>query len=185
MLVPFISVSTVQAEEKKKSVQYESIPMPQQRAVDLSNFKKARVTEEQGLKQLKLMVVEGWKRIKDELLETGAFPAIGLTLSPQGKFRPLIADESDVVLRPNDLVTILVQQLQSIAQTRSMWAVGLMYIRAFKADDGKNVYRIMVMTEHIAGWARHWSYPFKLVDGDVKLGKPTETVVDPVYFVKQ
>jgi len=175
----------LQAEEKKKPVEYESIPMPKTQSVDLSNLRKAKLTEEQAMKQLKIMVVEGWKRVKDQLLETGAFPAMGLTLSPQGRFRPLIADESDVVLKPTDLVTILVQQLERIAKTRSMWAVGIMYIRTFKDDEGKDIFRIMVMAEHIAGWARHWSYPYKLQDGEVKLGKPTESKVDPVYFIKK
>ena len=63
-----------------------------------------------------------------------------------------------------------------------MWALGLMYIQAREKPDGKYEQRIQVMTEHIAGWARHWSYPFKVINGEVSLGAPIVSPVKPVYF---
>lgn len=175
-------VSPVQAEQGKAKRLEDTIPMPKKQA-DLDQLKRAKVTEEQAVNQLKYMMVKGFARMEEELLETGSFPPFGLTLSPEGDFKAVIP-EMEVELPSQVTLVKLAESMEAIAKTRSMWAVGLMYIRAIKRDDGSYAQRIIVMTEHIAGWARHWAYPFKVVDGDVKLGKPTETSVKPVYYAQ-
>ena len=57
-----------------------------------------------------------------------------------------------------------------------------MNIETKKNADGTSRDYIRVVAEHIAGWARSWSYPYKMVDGEVKLGAPKELVLDPVYY---
>lgn len=152
--------------------------------IDLSTIKRARVTEEQAQAQLKYMIVQGWKRMEDELLERGSFKAFGLTLSPSGEFRPLYLDSQEAL--PQDVqLGALVKNLEAIAQTRSVWGVGLMYVTGSKLEDGTIDKRIAVLAEHIAGYAKVWSYPYRVIDGEVKLGKPKEDQMKPVYFVQK
>ena len=131
------------------------------------------------------MMVKGFARMEKEIVENGSFPPFGLSMLPDGEFKAVIPDLGGEFLPSHVVLPVLAQQMEAIAQTRSMWAVGLMYIRAIKREDGSYAQRIIVMTEHIAGWARHWTYPFKVVDGEVKLGKPTEGTAQPIYFVKK
>ena len=152
---------------------------------DLNQIKRAKLTEEQAINQLKFMMVKGFARMEKDIVEKGSFPPFGLSLLPDGTFKAVIPDTGDVKLRPEVVLPLLAKQMEAIAQTRSMWAVGIMYIRKIKRDDGSYAQRLIVMTEHIAGWARHWAYPFKVEDGEVKLGKPTETPSQPVYYVKK
>lgn len=152
--------------------------------VDLGTLKRARMTEEQAINQLKFMMVKGWARVEKELLDRGSFRAFGMVLSPQGDFRPVYIDRQEV-LPPDVQLATIVKNLEAIAQTRSMFAVGVMYIQAKERSDGTVDKRIMVLAEHIAGWARHWAYPFKIENGEVKLAAPKETPVEPVYFVQQ
>lgn len=165
----------------------DTIPLPPKGgdAVDLNTLKRAKLTEEQAVNQLKFMMVKGFARMEDEIVNEGTFPPFGLALSPTGEFKAVIADTGDDELPSGMVLSVLATQMEAIAQTRTMWGVGLMYIRAIKRDDGSYAQRIIVMTEHIAGWARHWVYPFKVVDGVVKLGRPTETAADPVYFAEK
>lgn len=152
--------------------------------IDLSTIKRARVTEEQAQAQLKYMIVQGWKRMEDELLERGSFKAFGLTLSPQGEFRPLYLDSQEEL--PQDVqLGALVKNLEAIAQTRSVWGVGLMYVTGSVLEDGTIDKRIAVLAEHIAGYAKVWSYPYRVIDGEVKLGQPKEEPMKPVYFVRK
>lgn len=176
--------SSVHAEENSIKKYEEAIPMPKQEA-DLNKLKRAKVTEEQAVNQLKFMMVKGFARMEKELIESGDFPPFGLTLSPTGEFKALTIDAGDVKVPTEVQLAAVAKNLEAIAQTRAMWGVGLMYIRVLKLDDGSFVQRIVVMAEHIAGWARHWVYPFKVEDGVVKLGQPTETEAKPVYYSKK
>ncbi len=174
----------VQAENKPKAEDLIDQNVEANESVDLNNIRRGRLTEEQAMNQLKFMMVKGWARVEKELIDRGSFKAFGMVLSPQGEFRPLyIADQDQ--LPPDIQLAAIVKNLEAIAQTRSMWAVGVMYIQAKERSDGSIDKRIMVLGEHIAGWARHWSYPFKVEDGEVKLATPVETPVEPVYYVKK
>jgi len=171
------------AEEKSVTEKAESMASQPVQAgdVDITTLKRARVSEEQAVAQLKFMMIEGWKRMEEDLLERGSFKPFGLTLSPQGEFRPLYLDT------PEDLnqqihVDALVKNLKAIAQTRSVWCVGMMYVTGNQRSDGTYNKRIAVVGEHIAGVARAWSYPYKIIDGEVKLGTSKESEMEPVYF---
>jgi len=174
-------VLPVHAEDKPKAEDLVEAPTAEETA-DLASLRRTKLTEEQAVNQLKYMMVKGWARVEDELVETNSFKPFGMVLSPQGEFRPVYIAEQDK-LKQEVALAAIVKNLEAIAQTRSMWGVGLMYIQGKKRKDGSLDMRIMVLGEHIAGWARHWSYPFKIENGEVKLGAPTETAIEPVYFV--
>ena len=151
-------------------------------AVNFVN-RKAKLTEEQALNQLRYMTVEAWKRIEGELNERGSFKAFGLTLSPQGEFTAVHVNTGDENV-PNEVrVNALVGMLKEVAASRSVWAVGLMYVTGERKSDGTIGKRIGVVGEHIAGWARAWSYPYKVDEGGVRLGPSKEVPMNPVYFV--
>lgn len=140
-----------------------------------------KLSEEQAVNQLKFMTVQGWKRIEADLKERGSFKAFGLTLSPSGEFRPLFIDDQEEI--PQQIqIDALVRNLKAIADTRSVWAVGLMYVTGNKNPDGSISKRIAVVSEHIAGWAKAWSYPYKVENGELKLGNSKEADMEPVYF---
>lgn len=182
-VMAFGFVGSLHAEEKPKVKAEDLIPMPEktQAPADLNSLRRARLTEEQAHDQMKYMMVKGWKRINDDLVNTGTFMPFGMVLSPEGEFRPLYLAEQEKMGQAFAL-GMITKSLQSVADSRSMWGVGLMYITGREKKDGTFDRRIMVMTEHIAGWAWHWAYPFKVVDGEVKLGAPIETPVKPVYY---
>lgn len=147
--------------------------------------RKAKLTEDQAVQQLKYMTVQGWKRIEDELRDRGSFQAFGLTLSPQGEFKPVfIAFQENM---PKDFqMNALVQNMKAIADTRSVWAVGLMYVTGFEQEDGTWAKRIGVVAEHIAGWAKAWSYPYKVdEEGELRIGNAKMVDMEPVYFVQK
>ena len=174
------------AEEKNAAKKLEeTIPMPKADAMDLNKLKRAKLTEKQAVNQLKYMMVKGFARMEKELVETGGFPPFGLTLLPDGEFKALTIEAGEVEVPSEVQLAAVAKNLEAIAKTRAMWGVGLMYIRAVKLDDGSYVQRIIVMAEHIAGWARHWVYPYKVEDGVVKLGQPVESSVQPVYYVNK
>jgi hypothetical protein len=158
--------------------------MPDKPATDLNTLKRAKLTEEQAVNQLKYMMVKGFARMEEELVKNGSFPPFGLTLMPNGEFKAVVIETDETIPTQIQLIKV-VESMEAIAKTRAMWGVGVMYIRAIKRDDGTYAQRIIVMTEHIAGWARHWAYPFKVENGEVKLGQPTETPVDPIYYVEK
>lgn len=149
-----------------------------------SQNKKATLTEEQAINQLKYMMTKGFARMEKELIETQGFSPFGLVLFPDGEFKPLTIDSGEESSAEEQLSDVA-RNLETIAKTRAVWGVGIMYIRAIKLDDGSYVQRIVVMTEHIAGWARYWVYPFKVEDGVVKLGQPDEYSKQPIYFVNE
>lgn len=184
MLCLFIWVSPIQAESTKAKELEDAIPVPNKQAADLNALKRAKVTEEQAINQLKFMMVKGFSRMEKELVEKGDFPPFGLSLFPDGSFKAVTID-SEIPVPNEEALAAVAQSMAAIAKTRSTWGVGIMYIRAQKLDDGSFTQRIIVMTEHIAGWARHWAYPFKVENGEVKLGKPTETAVNPIYYVNK
>jgi len=188
-LLPFMALmlaGSLHAEEKKPKVKAEDlVEIPEKpRGGGLETLRRAKLTEEQAVNQLKYMMVKGWARIDKELVNSGTFKPMGMVLSPEGEFRPLYIAEQEKMDQALAL-GVITKNLAAIAQTRSMWGVGIMYINGKQRKDGTWDQRIMVMTEHIAGWARHWTYPFKVVDGEVKLGAPIESNVKPVYFVKK
>lgn len=144
--------------------------------------RRAKLTEEQAVTQLKFMTVKAWQRIEKELKDRGSFKAFGLTLSPQGEFRPIfIKDQGDVPQQYQ--IDILVKNLRAIAETRSVWAVGLMYVTGERRADGSFSKRIAVVGEHIAGWAKAWSYPYRVEeDGTLRLGTSKMVDMKPVYY---
>lgn len=180
----FIWMSPVHAESDKAKKLEETIPMPNKAVADLNTLKRAKVTEEQAVNQLKYMMVKGFARMEKELIEKGSFPPFGLSLLPDGEFKAVVIETEENIPTQIQLLK-MVESMEAIAKTRAMWAVGVMYIRAIKRDDGTYAQRLIVMTEHIAGWARHWAYPFKVENGEVKLGQPTETPVEPIYYVEK
>jgi hypothetical protein len=178
-----VTSTLVSAEEGKKKIKAEDLveaPIVG-RAVDLNQMRQANVTEEQAVAQLKYMMVQGWIRMEKQLLERGAFLPFGMVLSPEGEFNVLAIEHQGLVKKDYQLVSII-EYLKRIAKTRSKWAVGLMYIETIKNADGTSMDYIRVVAEHIAGWARSWSYPYKMVNGEVKLGAPKELVLKPIYF---
>lgn len=173
------------SEDKPSKKLAETIPVPEAKAMDLNKLKRAKLTEEQAVNQLKFMMVKGFARMEKELVETGGFPPFGLTLLPDGEFKALTIDAGDVDVPSEVQLAAVAKNLEAIAKTRAVWGVGIMYIRAIKLDDGSYVQRIVVMAEHIAGWARHWVYPFKVEEGVVKLGQPVENPAQPIYYIAQ
>lgn len=179
-----LSSALVSSEEIKKIKAEDLVEMPVQgQAVDLNQNRQASLTEEQAVAQLKYMMVQGWSRMEKELLELGGFFPFGMVLSPEGKFNVMAIENQMLIKKDHQLVTII-EYLKRIAKERTKWAVGLMYIEKVKNDDGSSTEYITVVAEHIAGWARTWAYPFKVVDGEVKLGAPKEIVIKPAYFVQ-
>ena len=179
-----LTSSVTLAEEKVKAEDLVDDPVAADESVDLGTLKRARMSEEQAMNQLKYMMVKGWAKVEKELLDRGSFQAFGMVLSPKGEFRAVYIDQQER-LPPDMQLATIVKNLEAIAQTRSMFAVGVMYIQAKERSDGSIDKRIMVLGEHIAGWARHWAYPFKIEGGEVKLAAPRETSVEPVYFVQK
>ena len=179
-----LTSSVTLAEEKVKAEDLVDDPVAADESVDLSTLKRARMSEEQAMNQLKYMMVKGWAKVEKELLDRGSFQAFGMVLSPKGEFSAVYIDQQER-LPPDMQLATIVKNLEAIAQTRSMFAVGVMYIQAKERSDGTIDKRIMVLGEHIAGWARHWAYPFKIEDDEVKLAAPKETSVEPVYFVQK
>jgi len=146
--------------------------------------RRAKLTEDQAVQQLKYMTVQAWKRIEAELKDKGSFQAFGLTLSPTGEFKPVfIAYQGNM---PNEIqMDALVRNMKAIADTRSVWAVGIMYVTGFEQEDGSWAKRIGVVAEHIAGWAKAWSYPYKVDEsGELRIGNSRMVDMDPVYFTR-
>lgn len=149
--------------------------------LSLAPTKRAKLTEEQALAQLQYMMVEGFKRLQPQLLEKGSFKPMGMTLDPDGTFRAIRVDGQDEM--PQELALEgLVQALKGLASNRTQWVVGLIYVTGTKNEDGSFDRRIVVIAEHIAGWARSWHYPYAIVDGEVKMAAPAEFPMSPVYF---
>ncbi len=184
VLCLFIWMSPSQAETNKAKKLEDTIPMPAKAVTDLNTLKRAKVTEDQAVNQLKYMMVKGFARMEKQIVEQGTFPPFGLTLLPDGEFKAVVIESDEVIPMQIKLIK-MVETMETIAKTRAVWAVGVMYIRAIKRDDGSYAERLIVMTEHIAGWGRHWAYPFKVENGEVKLGKPTVTPVKPIYYVEK
>jgi|GEM_PF-1472005 len=189
-LLSLLLSSTLYAEERKISKAEEMATAASKDPVaelgKLGTSRTAKLTEKEVIEQLKYMMVKGWVRIDRELVEKRTFLPMGLTLSPEGDFKPIFVEtgEGAMRVRADFALNAVAKNLKAIAETRAVWAVGLMYIQAKEKPDGTHEQRIQVMTEHIAGWARHWSYPFKITDGEVKLGAPIERAVQPTYFSK-
>lgn len=178
-----ITSTLVFSEEGKKIKAEDLVESPiQGQSADLNQMRRAKLTEEQAVAQLKYMMVQGWMRMEKELLKRGGFLPFGMVLSPEGEFNVLAIEHQGLVKKDYQMAA-LVKYLKSIAETRAKWAVGLMYIETQVNDDGSSMDYIRVVAEHIAGWARSWSYPYKMVDGEVKLGAPKEAVLKPVYYV--
>lgn len=171
------------AEETKPGIEG-MVEKPQGEAVTdlgLSETKRAKVTEEQAIAQLKYMMISAFKRNETDLLERGSFKPMGMTLDPDGNFRAIRVDGQDEM--PQDVaIEALVRALQGLASNRTQWAVGLIYVTGRKMEDGSILRQIVVASEHIAGWARSWTYPYAIIDGQVKMGQPVEQEMKPVYY---
>jgi len=179
-----MSVGTAVAEEKKKQNIEDMVEKPVGGAVTdlgLAETKRAKLTEDQAMSQLKYMMVAAFKRVEPQLLEKGSFKPMGMTLDPDGNFRAIRVDGQDEMPQ-NIAVDAIVQSLQGLAANRTQWAVGLIYVTGNKTDDGEIFKRIVVVGEHIAGWARTWHYPYRVIDGQVKMGRPQEAPMKPIYF---
>ena len=179
----FTATNLLAEDEREKSKAEEMVGVPTQQDVDINTLVRGKLTEEQAVSQLKYMMVQGWGRMEADLLERGSFKPFGMVLSPQGEFKPLVVDvEVQDDITQDMALGAIVKNLKAIAETRSQWAVGLMYVTGKQKEDGSYDKRITVIAEHIAGWGRAWSYPYKIIDGEVKLGSANEVPMDPVYF---
>lgn len=171
------------AEEKKQNIE-DMVEKPVDGAVTdlgLTAPKRAKVTEEQAIAQLKYMMVAAFKRNETDLLERGSFKPMGMTLDPDGTFRAIRVDGQDEM--PQDVaIEALVRALQGLAANRTQWAVGLIYVTGRKLEDGTILRQIVVASEHIAGWARSWTYPYAIIEGEVKMGQPAEREMKAVYY---
>ena len=178
--------TTAMAEEGKKLKAEDLVekPVGDPDAADLGQIKRAKLTQEQAAAQLKYMMVQGWKRIEPDLLERGSFKPMGMTLSPEGEFRPVFVGNAEEVGSQEVALGAIVEILKEIAKSRTQWAVGLIYVTGSKNEDGTFEKRIVVTAEHIAGWAKAWGYPYALVDGEVKMARAVERDMAPVYFTQ-
>ena len=191
-LFPLLLSSTLHAEERKISKAEEMATAGSKEPVaelgSIGTTRKSKLTEEEAVKQLTYMMVQGWVKMERVLVEKNTFLPFGMTLMPDGEFKAVLVNAEvteELTVSPEFALNAVIENLKAIAETRAVWGVGLMYIQAQEKSDGTYEQRIQVLTEHIAGWARHWSYPYKVVDGVVKLGAPTETQTKPVYFSKK
>lgn len=142
---------------------------------------RGKVTEEQAEQQLKYMIIQGFGRVEQELKTRGSFKPIGLTISPKGQFRAL--NFADTSLSKEQRDDALVRMLKKVADSRSVWGVGLMYVTGNQRPDGTFNKRVAVVAEHIAGWAKSYSYPYKIdEDGEVRMADPIVVDMEPVYF---
>lgn len=147
--------------------------------------KTHKLTEEQVVKQLKFMMVNGWARIEKDLVEKKKFNPIGMVLYPNGDAKPVYHENQDK-MDPHLQLAMIAKTLKEIAKTRMVWAVGILFSQVQKDKDGNQVNVIVVNTEHIAGWGRHWAYPYFVEKGELLLGQPTETpTTKPFYFESQ
>ena len=178
------SVSMITSAEEKKPNIEDMVEKPEGEAVTglgMSETKRARVTEEQAIAQMKYMMIAAFKRNEPDLLERGSFKPMGMTLDPDGNFRSIRVEGQDEM--PQDVaIEALVRALQGLASNRTQWSVGLIYVTGSKLEDGTMLRKIVVVAEHIAGWARSWVYPYAVVDGQVKMGQPEEREMKPVYY---
>jgi hypothetical protein len=149
---------------------------------EVSQIKKAKLTKEQSINQLKYMMSNGFALMEKELIETGGFSPFGMVLFPDGEFKPLTMDWDPVSTSLNQQLDGLAINLEKVAKTREVWGVGLIYLVPLILDDGSYEPRIVVLAEHIAGWARHWVFPFKVENSKVLLGQSEEGELEPVYF---
>lgn len=175
------------AEEGAKVKAEDLVEQPQavsgEQELSLAPTKRAKLTEEQALTQLKYMMVAGFKRVEPQLLDNGSFKPMGMTLDPDGNFRAIKVDGQDEM--PQELaVQGIVQALKGLAANRTQWAVGLIYVTGNQNEDGGVDRRIVVIAEHIAGWARSWHYPYAVTDGQVKMAQPAEFPMTPVYYAR-
>jgi len=191
-LLSILLSSSLYAEERKKSKAEEMATAGSKEPVaeldSIGTSQKSKLSEEQVIEQLKYMMVKGWIQMERVLVEKGTFLPFGMTLMPDGEYKSVIVDAQvteKMAVSPDFVLTAVTNNLQAIAETRAVWGVGLMYIQAKERPDGTYEQRIQVFTEHIAGWARHWSYPYKVLDGEVKLGAPIVTPANPVYFSRK
>jgi hypothetical protein len=171
------------AEDKAPSIE-DMVSKPTGEAItdlSMSESKRAKVTEEQGIAQLKYMMISAFKRVEEDLLSRGSFKPMGMTLDPDGTFRGIRVDGQEDM--PQELaVEALVKALKGLASNRTQWAVGITYVTGRKLEDGTTLRQMVVATEHIAGWARSWTYPYVVKDGAVKMGQPEEREMKPVYY---
>lgn len=179
----------LQAEGKVKAEDLVEAPVgPADDLSNLQNQRRAKLTEEQAVNQMKYMMVKGWQRIDKDLVSKGKFDPVGLMLNSRGDFKPIVvgARDGEEAHSPKLQYLIINRQLEEQAKTRTVWSVGMMYIQEYdtEVEGSETPLRINVLVEHIAGWARSWSYPFKVVDGEVKLGQPVEKELPLHYFVK-
>lgn len=179
-----MSVGTAVAEEAKKKSIEDMVDKPTADQINELRdqaSKRAKLTEEQAVAQLKYMMINAFKRVQPDLKERGSFKPLGMTLDPDGTFRGIRVDGQDEM--PQEVaIEALVSALKGLATNRTQWAVGLIYVSGNKMSDGTINRKIVVTTEHIAGWARSWIYPYAIIDEDVKMGQPVEQKMKPVYY---
>lgn len=145
-------------------------------------MKKAKLTEEQALKQLKFMMVNGWGYVEKELVANGKFNPMGVVLYPDGTTKPVYVDNRDK-MDPNLQLAMIAKMLKEVANSRAVWGVGLLFSQIKRDKEGNEIKLIIVNTEHIAGWGRQWAYPYFVEKGELLLGQPQETPTSkPFYF---
>lgn len=144
---------------------------------------KAKLTEEQVIKQLKYLMVSGWAKVEKALVANGKFNPMGMVLYPDGVAKPVYVENQDK-MDPNLQLAIIAKTLKEIAQSRAVWGVAILFSQVKKDKEGNAINVIIVNTEHIAGWGRHWAYPYFVEKGELLLGQPTESATKPFYFAQ-
>ena len=77
-MISVLLSTSLYAEERKKSKAEEMATAGSKAPVaELGKKRTAKLTEEQVIEQLKYMMVQGWVRINDELLESGDLRHLG------------------------------------------------------------------------------------------------------------
>ncbi len=185
LLLLMLALPGLSLAEEQKSTNQSAEAAADQPTIDpeaISINRKAKLTEEQAINQLKYMMVSGWAKIEEPLVKEGKFNPLGLVLYPDGTFKPMYLANQDAI-EPALQLALVAKQLEAVALSRAVWGVGLMYAQKTTMKDGTDVNLIMVNTEHIAGWGRHWAFPYYVDNGELKLGQPKETATPPFYFV--
>jgi hypothetical protein len=179
-----VGASAEEAKPKEGQASPGAAPDPNAKPSDaqVGQTVRAKMTEEQAVLQLKYMMVNAWAYIEQPLVKEGKFNPLGMVVYPDGTFKPMYLAEQDSV-DPALQLGLIAKQLEVVAQTRAVFGVGLMYAQKTKMKDGTDLNLIMVNTEHIAGWGRHWAYPYTIENGELLLGQPKETPTPAFYFV--
>jgi hypothetical protein len=113
-----------------------------------------KLTEEKAIEQLKYMIVKGWARVEGVLVEKGTFLPFGMTLMTDDEYKVVIVDSQiteELTVSPECALNAVIENLKAIANTRAVWALGLMYLKVREKKDGTYEQRIQMLTDIYLG----------------------------------